>query len=388
MFPADGKSDDDRASADICIEALTLLKNSDPRFLKKFEESAVSGCRASMFFLGALRYRATGRSDSETSRLLNGSGSEGYSLYEFLYTYPAEIGDYFNGRKEMDDDLLERVKEWFGLSSDQKEYFRKRALSHYDKDLSENRTQIFSTPAKYADWIEWKNSSGNPDGIHPIAAELYENGEYGQCIEKVELSGNPRPDDLFLAGKCYLALSDPDMALKSFRASADKGHPGSCYEVYLMYKGGRADVEPDEARKYLDNATLGNIKGATDALFDRYLQYPSERPGILGLFASAFENGNYNARAYEGFVEFFGIGKDADHAHALQCFEDVYGRCQFASYVGFMMGYMYTNGIGCEKLEKRGRPLLGRFAVLGRSPEESLEYIRKSITQRAPKPSE
>lgn len=382
MFPADGQLVDDRASADICIEALTLLKNSDPSFLKMLEESAGSGCKVSMFFLGALRYRAMGRSDPEALRHLNDSGSEGYSLYEFLYTYPAEIGDYFNGRKEMDDGLLERVKEWFDLPSDQKEYFRKRALSHYGKDISENGTQIFNTPTKYSDWIKWKDSSENSDGIHSIIVELYMTGEYRQCIENIDQSKNPGLEDLFIAGKCYLALSNSDMALKSFRSSADKGHPGSCYEIYLLYEQEHMKIDPDEARKYLDNATLNNIKGATDALFDRYLQSPSERPGIFDIFRSAFEKGNYNARAYEGFIHFFGIGKEIDHINALQCFEDVYGRCQYANYVGFLMGYMYTNGIGCEKLEKRGKPLLGRFAILGKSPEESLEYIRKSITER------
>jgi hypothetical protein len=67
----------------------------------------------------------------------------------------------------------------------------------------------------------------------------------------------------------------------------------------------------------------------------------------------------------------------------LQCFEDAHGRCQFAGYVGFLLGYMYANGIGCNRLEERGRTMMGRYAVHGTMPpEESLEHIRKSIMGR------
>lgn len=381
MSPAGGKSVEQYGGTDLCLRALRLLRDSDPGFRTLLEESSKAGCKEALFFSGAVRYHTSGKADPDTMRFLNDSGRDGYSLYEFLSTYPADIEDYFSGKKEFEDGLLERSTEWFSLSSEQKEYFRKRALSRFGEELSGNGGLIFNTPVKYSDWTEMRSSNGDPDACYSISLGLYENREFEACLEKINISDNSDPREIFLAGKCRLALSQTEEALKLFRRSAEKGHPGSTYEIYKMY--GHGPVGKEEAMSCLEEAVLGNIREATNTLFNIYLTTENKRPRILETFASAFEKGNYDARACEGFIHFFGIGKEKDDVKALQCFEDAHGRCQFAGYVGFLLGYMYAHGIGCMRLEERGRTLMGRYAVHGTmSPEDSLEHIRKSITER------
>ncbi len=149
MCPADGELVEQSSGNELCIQALRMLRDSDPEFRTFLEKSSEAGCREALFFSGAVRYHTSGKADPETQRLLNDSGREGYSLYEFLSTYPADIADYFNGKKEFDDGLLERSTEWFSLPSEQKEYFRKRALSRFGEDLSGKGNLIFNTPVKY-----------------------------------------------------------------------------------------------------------------------------------------------------------------------------------------------------------------------------------------------
>ena len=379
MCPADGELEEQNSGKELCIRALRMLRDSDPGFRTLLEESSEAGCREALFFSGAVRYHTSGKADPETQRLLNDSGREGYSLYEFLSTYPADIADYFGGKKEFDDGLLERSTEWFSLPPEQKEYFRKRALSRFGEDLSGKGNLIFNTPAKYSDWTELRDSKGDPDASYSVALGLYENREFEACLDKLNISDDSDPRELHIAGKCLLALSKDKDALQLFRRSADEGHSGSAYEIYLLYD----TVGKEEAMRYLDEAVMGNVREATNTLFDIYMTADDERPRILGTFASAFEKGNYDARACEGFIRFFGIGTDEDDVKALQCFEDAHGRCQFAGYVGFLLGYMYANGIGCNRLEERGRTMMGRYAVHGTMPpEESLDHIRKSIMGR------
>ncbi len=378
MCPADGSSEECNGDR-LCIRALHLLRDSDAGFLVLLEESSKAGCREALFFSGAVRYHTSGKADPETQRLLNDSGREGYSLYEFLSTYPADISDYFSGKKEFDDGLLERCTEWFSLPPEQKEYFRKRALSRFGEELSGRGNLIFNTPVKYADWTRFRDSKGDPDASYSVALSLYENREFGACLDKLNVSDDSDPKELYIAGKCLLGLSKPEGALQLFKRSADKGHPGSAYEIYLI----SGTVGNGEAVKYLDEAVIGNVREATNTLFDIYLTTENERPRILETLISAYGKGNYDARACEGFIRFFGIGTDKDYVKALQCLEDAHGRCQFSGYVGFLLGYMYANGLGCNRLEERGKTMMGRYAVHGTmSPEGSLEHIRKSILGR------
>lgn len=364
-------------SAELCRQALTLLRDKDPGYLKLLTDSAEAGCREAQFLLGIQHYLASGISDRDGQRFLEESGRIGYAFCEYLRSYPSDFDSYLCRKKDFDDAMLERSLTWFGLSENEQEYFRKRALERFGNEIGSDRGIYITTPTKYRDWTEWANGRRNDPDRLAIAAACFESGDYEKCL--AECSGSDMPEALFLAGRCCERLGDTEAALKRYRrASADE--PEAAYAAYrLLMKEPRHSAE--ETHGYLNKAVTGNVRAATRELFVNYLTDGSSRPKIMETLEKAFDNGNYDARAYQGFIFFFGLGTETDLGSAMQCFEDSLGRCTYGAYVGFLLGYMYLNGLGGEPHLARGKALIGRYSPPGTDNyEETVESIRNTLT--------
>lgn len=366
------------------LDAMEMFHEGRSDGLGLLKQAAEEGCDEARLFLGILHYRSEGISAGESQRWLNDSGRTGYTMWEFLRQYPADIDDYVLGKKGFDDGLLSRVREWFSASEDEKEYYRRRSLRRVESDMNGGNGIFFSTPVKTADYFAWRREGGDVTADTALALKDFENGNYTECLERCISSGLGSGESLFLAGRCCAeGLDRPEEALVYFLRSSEKGSAEAAYRAFLLARKGHGNLGEAQTSALLGKAVLGNVRGATNDLFSIYLTDENKRPRTLELFERAFKNGNYDARAYEGFIEFFGFGKGPDMVKAQRCFEDAYGRCQYATYVGFLLGHMYVNGLGDGTFEKRGNVLIGRYRAPGATDQETLENIRTALLSRA-----